>query len=72
MRKDILIQENSKGLDLNLNLLNTMANYKIKVDKGLGSININGQEVADESTTGSGLTDIDVDGGVGSINISTK
>ena len=57
---------------LNLNLLNTMSNYKIRVDKGLGSININGHEVDDESTTGSGLTDINVDGGVGSINISTK
>lgn len=57
---------------LNLDLLNTLSNYKIEVDKGLGSITVNGQEMEDESTTGTGSTNIRVDGGVGAINITTR
>ena len=53
---------------MNLNLLGN--DYKIKVDKGIGSTTINNEKVTDSSYYGEGTNIIDIDGGVGSINIS--
>lgn len=57
---------------LNLNLLDNIENYAIKVDKGIGTITINGKETQDSIQYGNGDTLIDIDGGVGSIEIKSK
>lgn len=44
-------------------------NYKIKVNKGIGSITIDGKETTDGNEYGHGETYIDIDGGVGAIEI---
>lgn len=45
-------------------------NSKIKIDKGLGNININGQSYSDSQVYGNGANIIDINGGVGNINIT--
>ncbi len=55
--------------ELNLNLLDSKENYSIYTETGIGSIMIDGNNVKDESTYGMGSNKIDIDGGVGSINI---
>lgn len=55
-----------------LNLIKTEEDYQIHVDKGIGSINIDGNNISDDETYGNGLNKIDIDGGVGSIKINFK
>ena len=57
---------------LNINLLGTLEDYKFKVNKGIGSIKLNGNGLEDNSINGTGVNLIDIEGGVGEINITTK
>ncbi len=57
---------------LNINLLGTLEDYKFKVNKGIGSIKLNGNGLEDNSINGNGVNLIDIEGGVGEINITTK
>lgn len=54
---------------LDLDLIGIEDDYKISVEKGLGSINISGNNIDNNSIYGTGLNKINVEGGVGSINI---
>ena len=56
---------------LELNLLNNMKNYTFDIEKGLGSVTLNKENVK-EGKIGSGINLIEIDGGVGSININTQ
>lgn len=53
---------------VSLKLLGT--DYKVKVDKGIGSTTINGEDIKDNTYYGEGNNIIDIDGGVGAIDIS--
>ena len=46
--------------------------YKIKFTKGLGSISYDGENIANDTTVGDGDYYIEIDGGIGSINVTTK
>ena len=46
--------------------------YQFKVEKGLGSITLNDEKIGDGTIRGSGSTVIDIDGGVGAIQIRTN
>ena len=54
-----------------LDLLLPESEYTIKADKGIGEIRFNGSSVSDNSTIGNGENKINVDGGIGEINIKT-
>lgn len=54
---------------LELNILGNKKIYTIKADKGIGSIKMDGKEVADDVTYGDGKNTIKIDGGIGSINV---
>ena len=54
---------------LNLNLLGKSNDYRIMINKGIGSIKLNNSELSDNSTIGNGVNHIDIDGGIGNINI---
>lgn len=54
---------------IDLLLQNGISNYQIKVDKGLGSVRINDEEIKNNTIYGDGNTNIDIDGGIGSIVI---
>jgi len=55
--------------NLNIDLQGEKESYKIKADKGLGSVKIDGKEISDGETFGDGANHIEVDGGVGNIKI---
>ena len=46
--------------------------YKISVDKGIGKATYNGQDINSDEIYGNGYNNIIIDGGIGSIKISTK
>lgn len=58
--------------ELNMNILGSIEDYEIRVDKGIGSAKLNNQDMKNERIYGTGINSIDIDGGVGSINITTK
>lgn len=55
---------------LNIKMLENKNDYKIKVDKGIGSVKIDGTEISNQAIYGNGKNYIEVDGGIGSININ--
>lgn len=57
---------------IDLNLIGTSSDYQIYIEKGLGSIYIDGKNVKEDETVGNGMNKIDIDGGVGSINIDFR
>ena len=50
-------------------LLGSKDDYKIELDKGIGEATLEGESLKDDSVYGSGENKIDIDGGVGAINI---
>lgn len=58
--------------EVNIDLLGNSNDYKIKTNKGLGSININGESKSNDTTYGDGSNIIEIEGGIGSINITTQ
>jgi len=54
---------------MDLNLIGDSSIYKIKVDKGLGSFTVAGEKVKDDTYYGNGENIINIDGGIGSINV---
>ena len=55
--------------NLELNIQGNKENYTIKADKGIGSIKIDGKEIADDVIYGEGENIIKINGGIGSINV---
>lgn len=53
-----------------ITLLGSKKDYQIYVDKGLGSVKIDDQNISDNETIGSGINKIDIDCGVGSITVN--
>ena len=47
----------------------TKRNYQIKVDKGVGNATLDGKSIRDDSVYGDGQNRIDIDGGIGSVDI---
>mgnify|MGYP004656091867 CR=1 FL=1 len=55
-----------------LNVLDNISNYKLKLNKGIGTIKVNDEEIKNDTTIGAGDNIINISGGVGSINIDFK
>lgn len=53
-----------------LNLKNTKESYTIKASKGIGSINIDSEEIKSDVLYGSGVNYLELDGGIGEIKIN--
>lgn len=58
--------------ELNLSLTDSLDNYSIYTEKGIGSIRLNGEQTSNENTYGSGFHKIRIHGGIGSIRITTN
>lgn len=54
---------------MDLLLIGSLNDYNITLDKGIGSASINDSNMENDKTYGIGTNKIDIDGGVGSINI---
>ncbi len=57
--------------EIRLNLLDDLSNYKLRVEKGLGSIKLNNTPL-EKSISGEGVNYIEISGGIGEIKIFTK
>lgn len=58
--------------ETNLVLIGKEDDYKIKLDKGIGEAWIAGRKMSDDSVYGAGENNIEIDGGVGELNITFK
>lgn len=58
--------------EANLTLIGTPDDYKIDFSTGLGSVRYNGDDVENGQIIGNGDTKIDIDGGVGAVNVKTE
>ena len=68
--KIIGVNEIDAGIgSLNLNLIGSLDDYKIKIEKGLGSAIVNGNNISRDEIVGIGDNFIDIDGGVGEIKV---
>ena len=54
---------------LNITLQGGKENYKMKAEKGLGQIEIDGNELSSSQTFGNGENYIEIDGGIGNIKV---
>lgn len=57
---------------LEIGLQGEPEDYTIKVNKGLGAIRLDGQELQDEQIYGQGAARVEIDGGVGAIEVRFK
>ena len=55
--------------NLNINLQGDKETYKIKANKGIGTIKIDGKDISNSEICGNGENYIEVDGGIGNIDI---
>lgn len=55
-----------------LTLLGREGDYKIAIDKGIGSVTLDGMSLSDGQTVGDGATRIDVKSGVGAVEIKIE
>lgn len=55
--------------ETNLTLLGSREDYKIELDKGIGEAKLAGEDMRDDFVYGTGENIIEIDGGIGSINI---
>lgn len=56
--------------EVELNLIGSKDDYKIRVDKGIGSATIDKEDIKSDTFYGEGNNLIDIDGGIGSIKIN--
>ena len=57
---------------LELNIQGNKEDYKIKADKGIGTIKIDGKNVEDNYAYGDGENEVKIEGGIGSISVDFK
>ncbi len=58
--------------ETNITLIGSKDDYKLELEKGLGSIRVDGKDVSDHGSTGNGTNKIEIHGGVGAINVDFK
>lgn len=58
--------------ELDLKLNSNLTKYKFELEKGIGQITVDGDKVPNDCTIGNGTNKIEINGGVGAINISTN
>ena len=56
----------------NLTLIGSKDDYKVDVEKGLGSVSVDGKDVSDFDGSGNEQNHISIEGGVGAINITFR
>lgn len=58
--------------ELIINLKDSIDNYRFDVNKAIGSIKVNNNEISNNTIYGTGVNLLKIDGGIGSIKINTK
>ena len=55
-----------------ITLIGSKDDYKIDIDKGLGSISVDGAKISDFGSSGNGTNQVKINGGIGAIDIEFK
>lgn len=55
--------------ETNITLLGSKEDYELHIEKGIGSVKVDGQSLGDDSTYGSGKNEIEIDAGIGAIHV---
>lgn len=58
--------------ETNLTLLGAEEDYAVCIENGIGNATVNGQQMKNDATYGSGKNRVELDGGVGSIRVSIE
>ena len=53
----------------NITLIGNQNDYKLGLEKGLGSISVDGKDVSDFGSSGNGTNKVEISGGVGTVNV---
>lgn len=56
--------------ETNINLLGKSEDYTLDIDTGIGSVTLNGTDIKGNTKIGNGQNKLEIDGGVGAININ--
>ena len=56
----------------NVTLIGSKDDYKVDIDKGIGNITVDGKTVTDFGSSGNGQNHIEIEGGVGAVNLKFK
>lgn len=58
--------------ETNITLIGNKDNYRLELEKGLGSISVNGEDVSGHGNIGNGTNEVEINGGIGAINVEFK
>ena len=53
-------------------LLGNKDDYKLDIEKGIGSISVDGDNISNDREIGNGINEVEIHGGVGAINVKFK
>ena len=56
----------------NLTLLGTQDDYRLDIEKGIGTVTVDGKKVSDFGSSGNGENRIEINGGIGAICVDFK
>lgn len=56
----------------NITLIGSKEDYKLEVNKGIGSLSVDGQKANDYGSSGNGTNKVEINGGIGAINVLFK
>ena len=56
----------------NITLIGNQDDYKLDIEKGLGRISVDGKTVSDFGSSGNGTHKVEINGGIGAINVEFK
>ena len=56
----------------NITLIGSKEDYKLDLEKGLGNISVDGKNVSDYGSSGTGANKVEINGGIGAINVKFK
>ena len=54
----------------NLTVLGSKKDYRIDIEKGLGAVTVDGKKVTDFGTSGNGQHSLEIEAGIGAINLN--
>ena len=57
---------------INIELKDNKNNYKIALNKGIGTVTLDGQKLETDGEYGTGENHLDIDGGIGEIKVDFK
>ena len=58
--------------EMNVTLLGNKDDYKLELEKGIGNISVDGDNVSGNSNIGNGTNEVEIHGGIGAINVKFK